>query len=123
MRYKVQEIITGEYEKQLIVSEDACGKTTQNSRSIRVHLQDGWIDTPAELGDLVHVLAHVQEAGGSDDELHHATCNSLSGTQTGSTKPQCSLMHCLVSPSSHLYFSISCPVAGVSPRPDNFGQF
>ncbi len=100
MRYKVQEIITGEYEKQLIVSEDACGRGPPSGRSIRVHLQDGWIDTPAEVGDLVHVLAHIQETGGAADDLRHATCNSLSGAQTGPAKLRCS-MHCPLGILSH----------------------
>ena len=86
VRYKVQEVITGGYEKQLVVIEDARGRDPQKSRSIKVYLQDGWIDTPAEVGDLVHVLAHIQEANGAADEMCHATCNSLSGAQTGPAK-------------------------------------
>ena len=44
-----------------------------------VHLQDGWIETPAEVGDIVHVLAHLQEADGASNDMQHALCNSLSG--------------------------------------------
>lgn len=81
MRYKVQDIITGEYEKQLIVSEDASGLRPPNSSSIMVHLQDGWVETPAEVGDIVHLLADIQEADGAAAEMRHAICNSLSGAQ------------------------------------------
>ena len=45
-----------------------------------MHLWDGWTNTPAEVGDIVHVLAHVQEAA---DGTLHAECNSQSGAQTG----------------------------------------
>ena len=53
----------------------------KSSRDIVVHLQDGWIDTPAEVGDCVHVLADIRKAEGAANEMGHATCNSLSGMQ------------------------------------------
>ena len=81
VRYKVQEIFTGEYEKQLVVRGCAFGTEPPDSRSIMVHLQDGWIDTPAQLGDVVHLLADIQEVYGAADEMRHAMCNSLSGAQ------------------------------------------
>ena len=83
MRYKVQDIITGEYEKQLIVSEHAPGlhPPVSSSSSIVVHLQDGWMEMPAEVGDVVHLLADIQEADAAADEMRHATCDSLSGAQ------------------------------------------
>lgn len=78
LRYKVQEIIQGEYEKQLVVVEAAEHGSEGSGRAVRVHLQDGWMDTPAEIGDLVHVLAELH-AGEQPEAMQHATCNSCSG--------------------------------------------
>ena len=64
-------MVPGGCEKQLIVRDEA------TSTDITVHLLDGWMDTPAEAGDVVHVLADVIR--GCPDEMGHATCSASSG--------------------------------------------
>lgn len=64
-------MLPGECEKQLVVRDEA------TNTDIMVHLLDGWMDTPAEAGDLVHVLADVIRR--SPDEMGHATCSASSG--------------------------------------------
>ena len=71
VRYKVAAVVPGDCEKLLVVRDEA------TSRDITVHLLDGWMDTPAEAGDVVHVLADVIRR--SPDEMGHATCSASSG--------------------------------------------
>ena len=71
MRYKVAAVLPGDCEKQLVVRDEA------RSTDITVHLLDGWMDTPAEAGDVVHVLADVIRR--TPNEMGHATCSASSG--------------------------------------------
>jgi hypothetical protein len=89
VRYRIEQIVEGEYEKQLLVRADALGRGPASSVSIQVHLRDGWMDTPAEIGDIVHVLADVNGAEGAQAEPLHASCDCSSGK--GST-------HCAPAP-------------------------
>ena len=82
VRYRIEEVIESEYEKQLLVRADALGREPAGGRSIQVHLRDGWIDTPAEIGDIVHVLADIHGAEGAQDEPLHASCDSRSGKRS-----------------------------------------
>lgn len=82
VRYRVEKIVEGEYEKQLLVRADALGREPAGSRSLQVHLRDGWIDTPAEIGDIVHVLADIHGAEDAQDEPLHASCDSRSGKRS-----------------------------------------
>ena len=71
VRYKVSAVLPGDCEKQLVVRDEARGT------DVTVHLLDGWMDTPAEAGDVVHVLADVIRR--DPDEMGHATCSASSG--------------------------------------------
>ena len=71
VRYKVSAVLPGDCEKRLVVRAEATSTDTT------VHLLDGWMDTPAEAGDVVHVLADVIRR--SPDEMGHATCSASSG--------------------------------------------
>lgn len=42
---------------------------------LQVHLRDGWMGTPVQPGDTVHVLAHVDAAQGQA----HAVCDHAAG--------------------------------------------
>lgn len=70
MRYTVLEVQETSSEK-LLRALDASG-----GRELAVHLRDGWAGTPAQPGDTMHVLAHVDVVDGQA----HATCDHASGS-------------------------------------------
>ncbi len=50
---------------------------TEATVGLQVHLRDGWMGTPVQPGDTVHVLAHVDVAQGQA----HAICDHAAGAQ------------------------------------------
>ncbi len=69
VRYTVVEVQESCSEKLLRAVDTGCG------REVAVHLRDGWAGTPAQPGDIVHVLAPVDVVDGHA----HATCDHASG--------------------------------------------
>jgi hypothetical protein len=71
VRYIVLEVHDGPAEKVLRALPEA-----GSGRELAVHLRDGWAGTPAQPGDTLHVLAHVDVVDGQA----HAVCDHGQGT-------------------------------------------
>lgn len=69
VRYTVLEVHESPDEKVLRVINKGSGQ------ELAVHLHDGWVSTPVDTGDTVHVLAHVDIVDGQA----HAVCNHGKG--------------------------------------------
>ncbi|BDA50405.1 probable DNA replication ATP-dependent helicase/nuclease DNA2 at C-terminar half [Coccomyxa sp. Obi] len=69
VRYTVLEVHESRLEKVLRALDE------RTSRELAVHLRDGWMGTPVQPGDTVHVLAHVDVAQGQA----HAVCDHAAG--------------------------------------------
>jgi hypothetical protein len=72
-RYTVLEVHEGPAEKVLRALDEVRG------HELAVHLRDGWAGTPAQTGDTVHVLAHVDTVDGQA----HAVCDHSKGDDAG----------------------------------------
>lgn len=69
VRYTVLEVACASEEKVLRLLREGDG------REVTAHLRDGWVDTHACPGDVVHLLAALEEAGGES----HAVCDCSTG--------------------------------------------
>ena len=69
MRYTVLEAACGGDEKVLRLLREADGS------EVMAHLRDGWADTIACPGDVVHLLAAVEAVDGG----RHAVCDCSTG--------------------------------------------
>ncbi len=69
MRYTVLEVACASEEKVLRLLREGDG------REVTAHLRDGWVDTHACPGDVVHLLAALEEAVGES----HAVCDCSTG--------------------------------------------